>query len=38
MEKFSGWKNRKKNDGYGMAITECFASTVGHMVDQETAI
>ncbi|MEP6844912.1 MAG: molybdopterin cofactor-binding domain-containing protein [Panacibacter sp.] len=28
----SGWKNRKKNEGYGVAITECFASTVGQVV------
>jgi isoquinoline 1-oxidoreductase beta subunit len=32
MEEVSGWKNRKKNAGYGVAITECFASTVGHVV------
>jgi len=32
MEQVSGWKNRKKNEGYGVAITECFASTVGHIV------
>ncbi|CAM4040430.1 isoquinoline 1-oxidoreductase, beta subunit [Pedobacter westerhofensis] len=32
MEEVSGWKSRKKNDGYGVAITECFASTVGHIV------
>ena len=28
----SGWKARKKDEGYGMAITECFASTVGQVV------
>ncbi|GAB3901165.1 molybdopterin cofactor-binding domain-containing protein [Spirosoma agri] len=28
----SGWKTRKPGEGYGMAITECFASTVGHVV------
>ncbi len=28
----SGWNNRKKNEGYGVAITECFASTVGQVV------
>ncbi|GAB4050310.1 molybdopterin cofactor-binding domain-containing protein [Spirosoma litoris] len=28
----SGWKNRKKNEGYGTAITECFGSTVGQVV------
>ena len=32
MEEISGWKTRKKNAGYGVAITECFASTVGHIV------
>lgn len=28
----SGWKKRKKNEGYGVAITECFESTVGQVV------
>lgn len=32
MEAVSGWKNRKKNEGYGAAITECFKSTVGQVV------
>jgi isoquinoline 1-oxidoreductase beta subunit len=32
MEAVSGWKQRKKNEGYGCAITECFASTVGQVV------
>jgi isoquinoline 1-oxidoreductase subunit beta len=32
MEEVSGWKNRKKNEGYGVAITECFATTVGQVV------
>lgn len=32
MEDVSGWKNRKKGDGYGAAITECFGSTVGQVV------
>lgn len=32
MEEVSGWKSRKKNEGYGTAITECFASTVGQVV------
>ena len=32
MMEVSGWKNRKKNEGYGVAITECFASTVGQVV------
>jgi isoquinoline 1-oxidoreductase beta subunit len=30
LEEMSGWKKRGK--GYGVAITECFASTVGHVV------
>ena len=32
MADVSGWKNRKKGDGYGVAITECFSSTVGQVV------
>jgi isoquinoline 1-oxidoreductase subunit beta len=32
MEEISGWKNRKKNEGYGVAITECFSTTVGQVV------
>jgi isoquinoline 1-oxidoreductase beta subunit len=32
LEEVSGWKNRGKNEGYGVAITECFASTVGEVV------
>jgi isoquinoline 1-oxidoreductase beta subunit len=36
MEEVSGWKNRQKNEGYGVAITECFASTVGHIVKVST--
>jgi isoquinoline 1-oxidoreductase subunit beta len=32
IQEVSGWKNRKKNEGYGVAITECFASTVGQVV------
>lgn len=32
LEEVSGWKNRKKNAGYGVAITECFSSTAGHIV------
>jgi isoquinoline 1-oxidoreductase beta subunit len=32
MEEVSGWKGRKKNEGYGVAITECFESTVGQVV------
>lgn len=32
MEEVSGWKNRKKNEGYGTAITECFSSTVAQVV------
>jgi isoquinoline 1-oxidoreductase beta subunit len=32
LEEVSGWKKRKKNEGYGMAITECFESPVGQVV------
>ncbi|MDB5211200.1 MAG: xanthine dehydrogenase, partial [Sediminibacterium sp.] len=32
MEEVSGWKKRKKNEGFGTAITECFSSTAGHVV------
>lgn len=32
MEAVSGWKYRKKNEGFGAAITECFDSTVGQVV------
>ena len=32
LETVSGWKNRKKGEGYGVAITECFGSTVGEVV------
>lgn len=32
LEEVSGWKSRKKNEGYGVAITECFSSTVGEVV------
>lgn len=28
----SGWKNRGRNAGYGVAITECFSSIVGEVV------
>jgi len=28
----SGWSNRQKNEGYGMAITECFESPVAQVV------
>lgn len=28
----SGWKSRKANEGYGIALTECFASIVGEVV------
>ena len=28
----SGWKNRGKNQGFGLAITECFGSIVGEVV------
>lgn len=32
LEEVSGWKTRGKNSGYGVAITECFASIVGEVV------
>ena len=32
LEEVSGWKSREKNGGYGVAITECFGSTVGQIV------
>jgi isoquinoline 1-oxidoreductase beta subunit len=32
LEEVSGWKKRKKKEGYGVAITECFGSTVGQVV------
>jgi isoquinoline 1-oxidoreductase beta subunit len=32
MQEVSGWKNRKPREGYGTAMTECFGSTVGHVV------
>lgn len=32
LEEVSNWKNRNSNDGYGVAITECFASMVGQVV------
>jgi isoquinoline 1-oxidoreductase beta subunit len=32
MEEVSGWKSREKNSGFGVAITECFSSTVGQVV------
>lgn len=32
LEEVSGWKSRKKNEGYGVAITECFNSIVGEVV------
>lgn len=32
MEEASGWKSRKKNEGFGVAITECFETTVGQIV------
>ena len=32
MEGVSGWKNRKKNEGFGVAITECFEATVAQVV------
>jgi isoquinoline 1-oxidoreductase beta subunit len=32
LEEVSGWKLRKKNEGFGVAITECFTSIVGEVV------
>src|SRR5436190_2066803 len=32
LEEVSGWKNRGKNEGYGVAVTECFTSIVGEAV------
>ena len=32
LEEVSGWKNRKAKNGYGVAITECFETTVGQVV------
>lgn len=32
LEEVSGWKSRGKNQGYGVAITECFSSIVGEVV------
>ena len=32
LELVSGWKGRRKNEGYGVAITECFETTAGHVV------
>ena len=32
MEAVSGWKSRKKKEGFGTAITECFGTTVGQVV------
>ena len=32
IEEISGWKKRKKNEGYGVAITECFETTVAEVV------
>ncbi len=32
IEEVSLWKTRKKNEGYGVAITECFGTTVGEVV------
>ncbi|UOE49227.1 molybdopterin-dependent oxidoreductase [Mucilaginibacter sp. SMC90] len=32
LEEVSGWKSRTKNEGYGVAITECFETTVGQVV------
>lgn len=32
MAAMSGWNNRKKGEGYGLAITFCFGSYAGHVV------
>ena len=32
IEAISGWKSRGKKEGWGVAITECFGSIVGHIV------
>ena len=32
LEEVSGWKNRGKNQGFGVAVTECFSSIVGEVV------
>ena len=32
LEEVSGWKNRKKNQGFGAAITECFGTPVAQVV------
>lgn len=32
LEQVSGWKSRGKNEGWGVAITECFGSVVGEVV------
>lgn len=32
LEQVSGWSDRKKNEGYGIAVTECFKSIVGQVV------
>ena len=32
LEQITGWKSRSKNSGWGVAITECFGSIVGEVV------
>lgn len=32
LETVSGWKSRRKKNGWGVAITECFGGTAGHIV------
>ncbi|HVS97712.1 MAG TPA: molybdopterin cofactor-binding domain-containing protein [Puia sp.] len=32
LREISGWDTRKKNEGWGVAITECFSSIVGEVV------
>jgi isoquinoline 1-oxidoreductase subunit beta len=38
LEELSAWKTRKINDGWGIAVTECFGSTVGQVVKVSRAI
>jgi isoquinoline 1-oxidoreductase subunit beta len=32
LDAISGWKSRKENTGWGVAVTECFGGIVGHIV------
>src|SRR5687767_8017553 len=38
LEEVSGWKQRGKSAGYGVAITECFSSIVGQVVKVSKAV